>query len=302
VQDRLQALIQINLDDLVAALGLEGKPWLAAMAGRLLRLPAVRFARQMVEFDDTTGLHGLPEGARHAERRLAQDVRVHGRERLPAGAFLALSNHPGITDTLALFASIDRRDLMTIALHRPFLHNLVHVSRQLFYLTESPQDRIRLVRQVVRALRNGIPVLTFPAGHIEPDPDEFPGATKALSTWIQSAEVFLRLAPGTPIVPICVRGVTSHALASSAILGNGRSAENRQLLASALQLLWQLLTGARLVTVHVQIGNPIPPRDAPNFDAEQLHRDVIQEMQRMIEAPPQGAGVSALRSTGSAPA
>ena len=53
--DRLAALTQINLDDLVAALGLQGRPRLGNLARRLLRAPAVNFARQMVEFDDVTG-------------------------------------------------------------------------------------------------------------------------------------------------------------------------------------------------------------------------------------------------------
>ena len=288
--DRLAALTQINLDDLVAALGLQARPRLGKLARRLLRAPAVSFARQMVEFDDVTGSRGLPEGARHAERRLARHVRVHGRERLPAGGFLALANHPGLTDTLALFASLDRQELMTIALHRPFLANLVHVSKQLFYLSDAPQERMALVRQVARALKAGTVVLTFPAGHIEPDPDVFPGAVESLATWTESAEVFLRLAPGTPVVPVCVRGVTWPTVARHPLVLLRQSADERQLLASALQLLWQLVFGARLVTIHVQIGEPIQAPPGVPFDGKALHRAVLAGMRSLIESPPRGPG------------
>ncbi len=292
--NREAALTQINLDDLVAALGAQNRPWLAGVARRILRRPAVNFARQMVEFDDVTGMRGLPEGARHAERRLARDVRVHGRERLPRGGFLALSNHPGLTDTLALFAALDRRDLMTIALHRPFLANLIHVSQKLFYLADLPQERMALVRQVARAMKAGTAVLTFPAGQIEPDPDAFPGAVKSLGGWTESAEVFLRLAPGTPIVPVCVRGVTSRAAARHPLVRLRRSPDAQQLAASALQLLWQLIFDARLVTIHVQIGHPITPDPGVPFEGEALHRSVLAEMRALIESRPEGRGVSAL--------
>jgi 1-acyl-sn-glycerol-3-phosphate acyltransferase len=294
VPDRQTALTQINLDDLVAALGLQNRPRLARLARRLLRVPAAKFARQMVEFDDAAGLGGLPEGARLAQKRLARDVRVHGREHLPKGGFLALSNHPGLTDTLALFASLDRDDLMTIALHRPFLANLEHVSKNIFYLSDAPQERMALVRQVARALKAGTAVLTFPAGHIEPDPDVFPGAVESLANWTQSAEVFLRLTPGTPVVPVCVRGVSWKWAARNPLARARRTSEERQLLASALQLLWQLLLGARLVNVDVQIGEPTTPVLGSRFDGEALHRAVVAEMRRLIESTPYGPGESAL--------
>jgi 1-acyl-sn-glycerol-3-phosphate acyltransferase len=294
VPDRQAALTQINLDDLVEALGLQERPKAAGLARAILKGPAVQFARQMVVFDDVTAARGLPEGARHAERRLALDVRVHGRGRLPQAGCLILSNHPGLTDTLALFAALDRPDLMTIALKRPFLTNLIHVSESIFYLSDIPQERMTLVRQVARALKSGTCVLTFPAGHVEPDPDVFPGAAQSLASWTESAEVFLRLAPETPIVPVCVRGVTWRAAAGHPLLRLRRSPADQQLLASALQLLWQLVFAARLVTIHVQIGEPIRPAAGDPFDGPGLHAAVLSEMRHLIEHAPQDEGESAL--------
>lgn len=292
--DRKAALTQINLDDFVAALGLSQRPRLARIARLVMRAPAAGFAGKIVEFDDVTGLRGLPEGARHIERQFTLDVRVHNRELLPKGSFLALSNHPGLTDTVALFAALDRQDLMTIALDRPFLVNLVNVSKHIFYLRDVPQERLRVVREAARGLRAGISVLTFPAGHIEPDPDVFPGAVDSLETWTKSAGAFVRLAPGTPVVPVCVRGVTWRAAARNPIVRRHRSAEAGQLLASALQLLWQLLSGSRLVTIHVQIGTPISASPGPELDGERLHRLVLAEMRDLIENAPRDPGESAL--------
>jgi len=165
VLDRFQSLTQINLDDLVAALGLQNKSRVAGFARALLRRPAEVFARQMLEFDAVTEALGLAAGARHAERVLAREVRVFGREKIPAGGFLALSNHPGLTDTLALFSALDRQDVMTIALERPFLTNLVNVGKQLFFLPDEASERVALVRRVARALRDGRAVLTFSRTH-----------------------------------------------------------------------------------------------------------------------------------------
>ena len=292
--DRFQSLTQINLDDLVAALGLQNKSRVAGFARALLRRPAEVFARQMLEFDAVTEALGLAAGARHAERVLAREVRVFGREKIPAGGFLALSNHPGLTDTLALFSALDRQDVMTIALERPFLTNLVNVGKQLFFLPDEAIERVALVRRVARALRDGRAVLTFPAGHIEPDPDVFRGAVDSLATWTESAEIFVRLVPGTPVIPVCVRGVTWAGAASHPLLRLRTSLADRQLLASAMQLLWQLLSGARLVAVSVQIGDPIVCGEGRQFDAEALHRAVLDEMRRMIEQPPAGKWESAL--------
>ena len=47
------------------------------------------------------------------------DIRVFGIDKLPASAFLALSNHPGMSDTLSLFAALYRPDLKIIAFQRP---------------------------------------------------------------------------------------------------------------------------------------------------------------------------------------
>lgn len=294
MRDRIRSLTQINLDDLTSALGVQDRPLMGRFARALLRRPAVRFAEQMADFDRVTGDEGLPEGARHAERILAKDVTVFGRELLPAGAFLALSNHPGLTDTLALFAALDRRDLRVIALDRPFLQNLINVSKQLLSLPDDVNQRAALVREAARALRAGTPILTFPAGHIEPDPDVFPGAVESLATWTPSAEVFVRLAPAIPVLPVLVRGVTWNAAAHLWLTRLRRTPEGQQLLASALQLLWQLTFNARPVSVTVQIGTPIRAEGGSRFDAAALHSSVLREMRAMIQNLPVTGGVSAL--------
>ena len=245
-----------------------------------------RLPRQMLDFDVRTGEHGLAEAAGATARLYVRELQVLGRDRLPAGPLLAVANHPGITDTLALFAALGRPDLKVIALDRPFLLALPNVSRYLVYLTDEPHARMSLVRQVAGHLRGGGAVLTFPAGRNEPDPDAYPGAIASLDSWIDSASAFVRLAPGTAVVPVCVRGVTWSRLASHPLTRLRRTREDQQLLASTLQLVGNVLLGIRPVTVRIQFGNPIRRAERDVAHPSELHRAILAEMRRLIEDAP----------------
>jgi hypothetical protein len=286
------ALTRINLDDLVNAFGWQEYPLPAGALRLLFNRPARKFARQMVEFDAAVGAHGLAEAARRLLRLYVRDVRVFGQA--PEAPFLALSNHPGMTDTLALFAALGRADLKIIALDRPFLLSLPNVSRELFYVTDDAAERFGLVRRVSAHLREGCPVLTFPAGRTEPDPRVYPGALESLQGWTDSAGAFVRLAPETVVVPILVSGVVWKSIARLPIVRLRKGRDEQELLASALQLLAMLMLDLRPVTVKVQIGRPISARELGTRDPQAIQRALLAGMTGLIENPPEGEGWSAL--------
>ena len=103
----IENLTQINLDDLVNAFGIQNHRTLTCITRFIFLGAARKFAKQMIDFDSMAGTRGLAEAARLMERLYVRDVRVFGAERLPDSAFLALSNHPGMTDTLALFSRVE---------------------------------------------------------------------------------------------------------------------------------------------------------------------------------------------------
>src|SRR6185503_4462038 len=205
----LNILAEINLDDLVTAFGWEQQPLLATILRKTFNRPARRFAAQILNFDTEVGQTNLVEASRQLMRQhYVKDVRVQGREHVPPnGPVLFLANHPGMTDTISLFAAINRPDLKIIALQRAFLASLPNTTKQLFFIDDDPAKRLNAVRQVSTHLREGGSVLTFPAGEIEPDPSVYPGALEALDTWTESAGVFLRFARDAKIVPVLVSGV-----------------------------------------------------------------------------------------------
>lgn len=306
---RLNTLTNINLDDLVASFGWEDRPKLAWFLRVLFAGTARKFANQMLDFDDAVQTFGLVEAARQTQRSYVRSMRLFaapstalrqaqggdsGQSPLPDGPFLALSNHPGMADTLALFSALNRTDLKIIATERPFLRALPSISQRLYYVTDDPGKRMSLLRQVSAHLRSGGAALTFPAGEIEPDPNVYPGALEALQDWTDSVGFFVRVAPETAILPVLVRGVVWKKTARHPLTRLKKRREDREKLAAALQLLAHVVLNKKPLDVTVQIGNPLTVAGLGSRATKDLHQAVLDEMKRLIEKPPEGPGESIL--------
>lgn len=292
----LDTLTQINLDDLVSSFGWQNQPVLAAILRKVFIGPAGKFARQMVEYDNLVGKMGLHEASRQfLQAHYIHDLRVHGRENIPAnGPVLFLSNHPGMSDTVSLFAAIDRHDLRIIAMHRPFLASLVNITKQLSYISDDTSERMRAVRQIASHLRAGGAALTFPAGKIEPDPEVHDGALDSLNDWTDSSGVFLRFAPETKIVPVLVSSVIWERTTHHWLTRLKRTREEREKLAAAFQLLALVVREARPTTVHIRFGKPITLEEVGSTDSDCIHQVLMERMRGLIECRTSDEGVSAL--------
>ena len=281
----VDTLTQINLDDLISSFGWQNRPFLARLLRHTLIYPPLTFAHQMAEFDAAIASQGLVTASRLTAQNYVDDIRIFGRDRIPSSAFLALSNHPGMTDTLSLFIALNRPDLKIIALDRPFLTALPNMSKQLAYVTDDAGSRFRLIRQLSAHLRNGGAALTFPGGHIEPDPDIQKGAVDSLYSWTDSAGIFIRMAPETAVLPVLVRGVIRKKTAFHPLTYLRRARQEREKLAAALQLLSHVMLKKRDVHVRVQIGNPIYAKDLGTTEMKVIHQAVLAEMKQLIEDP-----------------
>jgi hypothetical protein len=289
----LNTLTEINLDDLVSSFGWENRPFPARILRIFFKSSARKFARVMLDFDKAVGSQGLAVASRRMLQNYVRDVHIFS-DPLPAGPFLALSNHPGMADTLALFLTLNRHDLKIIAVDRPFLKALPNTSKKLFYVTDDPSARMALVRQVSGHLRSGAAALTFPAGEIEPDPNVYPGAVEALSDWTNSVAVFVRMAPETAILPVLVRGVIWEKTANHPFTRLKKTREEKEKFAAALQLMAHVIWDKKLLDVTVQIGKPITAAELGSKDTKVIHLAVLAEMKRLIENPPVGEGISVL--------
>jgi len=278
-RERVEALTRVCVVDLLFAFGL-GETRNGALRRPLellARVPARRLARQAAAYDEIVGEGGLGAGGAWAMERMARRVEVEGVGNVPReGPLLLVVNHPGLGDSLALFATVPRPDLRVIAAKRPFLDALPNTSRYLLTLNEASPERLGVIRAAGRHLNGGGAVLMFPGGKIEPDPAELPGAVEALEKWSGSVDLFARLVPGLRIVPAVVSGVISPAALRNPLTFLRRKREDREWLAATLQMLTPAL---RNVTTRVAFGQPV---HAEGPSGEKVGRAVLDEARRLM--------------------
>lgn len=275
---RERALVAINTYDILGALGWRGTGPVRRWLELAVRGPARRFARDVMTLDDAAARSDLAgdagacfrEAARGVVAKLAGALTARGADGIPrSGPALILSNHPGLTDTAALFAAIPRADLRVLAAERPFLRALPAAARRLIFIPEgrdpaSAAGRAGALRAAVAHLRAGGALLTFPAGEIEPDPLVLPDAIGALDRWSASTAVFVRQVPGCVVVPVIVSGVLSRRAQAHPLTHLRRRRADREWLGAMLQLLVRtLLPGAWPVRVRVDFLEPFPPGSLP---------------------------------------
>ncbi|MFN8494071.1 MAG: hypothetical protein U0350_41115 [Caldilineaceae bacterium] len=279
LSSQLDELTRINTFDLLKAFGLENVKHGRSLLDALCWWPARQFAHKIVQYDKLVGEAGLQAAGAWALTAFEAQLKLVGQENIPPqGPVLLLANHPGMTDTVALFASIPRSDLRILAAVRPFLQALPHTAQRLIYIDEAAHNNLAAVRTAAYHLRNGGAALTFPAGKIEPDPALLPGAVAALQQWSASIALFARLAPATQIVPVLVAGVLSAKAQRTPIRYLRRTKKDQEWLASTLQII---VPAYRPVQVQVSFGAPLTP--AKGMAARELMNSVTTAMQTLIE-------------------
>lgn len=280
---QFETLTEINIDDFLAAWGMGRFGFLRGLA----RPAAEIFAREMMLFDEAVGAgNSLKAGGIALCRRYTGGVVAAGLEHIPSeGPVLVLSNHPGLADTIALFASIPRDDLRVIALDRPFLRALPQTSQRLFYLPDEMTQRAGVTRSVANFIKRGGAALTFPGGHIEPDPAYMSGAVESLASWSESIGLFARLVPQVRIVVAVVSHIYSRQAFHSPLAKIRRTKKDQELLSAALQILWRPYQNN---VVHIAFAPPLLAADLlkTTSDLPGLTRAVTHEAQKLLENPP----------------
>jgi len=206
---------------------------------------------------------------------------VAGRHPVPAaGPIFILSNHPGMADTIALFAGLAMRpDLRVIALDRPFLRAMPSVSQYMIFVPAAEAERMNVMRAGVRHLRQGGALLTFPAGEIEPDPAVFgaQAAVASLERWSDSIELFARLAPQAQLFPAIVSQVVSPGALHHPLTRLRRTQRDKEKMAAALQVIWPPY---QKLTARVAFGSPVSANTPP------VLQTVVAQARQLIEMPP----------------
>src|SRR5512141_1647057 len=273
-------LTEINVDDLFDAAGLMRLRHTSLQ--RFLRPCARRFALVAQEFDNLVGEQGLAHGSSWLAQRMTAGAQVSGSDHIPAtGPAVILANHPGMTDTVTLIASLaSRPDLRVIALDRPFLRALPNIARHLILVPEHHVGRTGVMQASVTHLKQGGALLTFPAGDIEPDPATF-GRRKAVDSvlrWSDSFVLFGRQVPQTRFIPAIVSNVISPEAQRHLLTLLRRTSHDRQRLAAALQVV---MPRYQKLVARVAFG---PSKGAGACAADSLRSAIVGEIRHLIEA------------------
>src|SRR5687768_8737986 len=179
--EQIEALTRVCVDDLLSGFGLGGLRRGRRFLELLSRIPAQRVAREIANYDRIVGESGLIAGGAWALKRMVGRVEIEGRERVPTeGSLLLVSNHPGLSDAVALFSAIPRPDLCVVAAQWPLLDALPNTSRYLITLAKASSNRFAVLKAAAGHLKRGGALLNFPAGRMEPDPAVLPGAVESL--------------------------------------------------------------------------------------------------------------------------
>jgi 1-acyl-sn-glycerol-3-phosphate acyltransferase len=223
---------------------------------QLIRPVANHVAGRFVAYDRAIGETGVCHGSAWVVDDATGGLAVDGRERIPArGPLLVVANHPGISDAVALLASLGREDAWIVTANYPFLRAMRLASRRFLFVSEDRGDRLSAFRRIESRLRAGETVIVFPAGCLELDPAlSRDAALASLATWSRSIELLARLVPDTVVVPAAVRGVVSRSAFDHPLAKRRSVLRQRQRMATLLQFA---LPAYRANRVNVSFGAPI---------------------------------------------
>lgn len=265
--DLFNDLVKLNTDDLVSAFKLPRVPLVHQTASVAMRLPARRISLTIQEYDRYIQLEGLSAGSQWLVDVFVNQMHVYRPVVLPRnGPLLVVSNHPGMVDAMAIFASLRRDDLRIVAANRPILRLLRALDDYVIYVSEDDDDASRMlsVRNISRHLRKSGSALLFPAARIEPDPLIRPNAADSLAGWSQSPALLARVVPNLTILPVAVSGVLSVDALRHPITRLYHTQQSRDWVAATMMIL---SSRYRNVDVHVRYGTPIHTEDTPDISA-----------------------------------
>lgn len=234
--------------------------WLRLLFRPLITPPAERFARLAVQFEGYLASLDFQDAVRRILPSFISDMHVASLGEIPhAGPLLVVSNHPGTIDSLAITANLPRDDLKIVASGFNFLRSLPLTAQRLIFATQDTQERMLVIRRMIRHLRDGGALLIFPSGTIDPDPDILPGAPEALARWSPSIEFVLRTVPEAQLLVTIVSGVISWQAFRHPITHLRRSLNERQKIAEVVQIIQGLSERRKsLLTPKITIGGPLP--------------------------------------------
>lgn len=279
VSERLEQFHAICRRDLATLSGVEKSPvgrWLlSTVLGGQLR----RFADTLAVFNEDLETRGLAEATISLCAQYNGRVVAEGLHHIPeSGPILLVSNHPGMFDTLAIYATLPRSDIRALARPQPLLGMMSGLERNLLMLPDEGPGRAGSLRQVLQLLKAGGALLIYPAGHLEPEPLLVgrhglgsASPVEPLGAWSSGVGTLVKLAArqGVPlkVVPTSLAGVLSTSTWRwfGPLLKLRKSLRGREDLTAVLQVAFPRLGPT---TIQVTYGAPLEAAALAAGDAD----------------------------------
>jgi len=269
------------------ALGIQSAGWWYRLTRLALSLPLGRLARLAMEFDRRVAAEGFQEAARWVLPHFIRRIVAEGVENVPTqGPVLIASNHPGTFDSLAIIASLPRRDIGVVLAANPFFRVFQHARQHFIYSTLDPYARMAVLRSAVRHLQAGGALVIFATGKLDPDPAYYlEEAQRSIERWSSSLAFMLRKVPETRLVPVAAGNFVAQSCLRSPLAHLRRAPADRQRLAEFLQVIQQLILGWRFSNVpRLLFGPPLtlaPQPDGTGDDMQPIRQAALQLLTRL---------------------
>jgi hypothetical protein len=271
--------------EILRDLGLEKTHVARALVGSVLWPTTQRFAWMAANFDQLVEEHGLVAAARWIVPQFYPKVRVEASAPVPeSGPLLVASNHPGGGDGLVLASLLGRRDLKIVVSGLQLLRNLRCTTRHLIYVPRTGSERMLVIRQMVRHLRQNGALLVFPSGTVDPDPDVLPGAEKALDRWSPSLGIILRSVPQTKVQLSILSSVVKPDFIGNPLARWRGELRDRQKSAEMLQIIQQLyFPDSVRITARLSFSDAMDAEDLHSDDPVRMTRTLIRRARGLLE-------------------
>lgn len=242
-EHEIRNLSESLVDELVGSVGLPKTRLTHWLFWHTFRRVTDRFSCIGAPFDRLVGEQGLPVASAWCLTHFCTNIQSRGNEHIPAqGPLLVATNHPGAYDALVFFSQLKREDILWISTEIPFLRLLPNTRGHMLFTSRTDvQNRMLVMRQAVQHLRSGGTLVYFAAGHRDPDPAVFSGASTSVDNWLDVFDSFTKYVPGLQILPAIASGMVSEKWAKSRLLKLRRKQIDRNRLAEFGQVISQLL-------------------------------------------------------------
>jgi len=277
--ERLRQFREICQRDLAQLSGVGSSPvgraLLNLLLGRQLRL----FADNMAAFNIDVLTKGLAPAAISLCAKYHGKVVGQGLEHVPtSGPVLFASNHPGMFDALAVYATVPRQEIRALARPQPLLGMLISLEQNLLLLPDEGAGRTTSLRRVLELLRADGSLLIYPAGHLEPEPFlvgrhglHEPAAKELLGPWSSGVGTLVKMAARQKlplkVVPTSLSGVLSTSTWTwfGPLLKLRKSLRGREDLTAVLQVAFPMVGPT---TIRVRYGEPLDAATLVAGDAD----------------------------------